>query len=122
MADTTRLPIIPDLRGGDLNHLERVTPIRLNLIMAGNPFMIIQELVAAFRQQYPDVWPIYYQTLPVEIIEPGSDLDRHHRIGYYTCQLKPSPNPENAKRFLRFIGSDRVQSIYTEHGFFPHDE
>jgi len=122
MADTTRLPIIPDPRGDDLTHLDRVKKSRLNLFMAGNQFMVMQELVAAFRQGYPEVWPIYYQTLSVDVIEPGPDLDQRHRIGYYICQLKQSLNPENAKRFLHFMGSDRVRSIYTEHGFFPHDE
>lgn len=282
MDDKTRLPVIPDPRGDDLCHLEELNTSRLNLFMAGNQFMVMQKLIAAFREHHPEVWPIYYQTLPpglqlkqilaggarfrggvieaaadiytsvnekamhrlaearkidpgshrlylhnrlvllvpdgnpasiasvsdlgrdhvrisqpdpanediafhiidmyrdaggdalvhrimkekrsagttvmtvvhhretplrlkersvdvgpvwateavfarfqkrpVEVIEPGPDLDQHQKINYYICRLKQSPNPENAKRFFRFMESDRARDIYTEHGFIPHDE
>jgi ABC-type molybdate transport system substrate-binding protein len=282
MDNTTRVPVIPDRQGNDLCHLEKRNTSQLNLFMAGNQFMVMQQLIAAFRERHPEVSPIYYQTLPpglqlkqilaggarfrggvidaaadiytsvsekamhrlaesrkidpgshrrylhnrlvllvpdgnpasivsvsdlgrdhvrisqpdpanediafhiidmyrdaggdalvhrimkekrstgttvmtvvhhretplrlqegsvdvgpvwateavfarsqglpVDVIEPGPDLDQRQRINYYICRLKPSPNPENAERFFRFMGSERARNIYAEHGFIPHDE
>lgn len=282
MTETTSLPVIPDSRRDDLLRLENIQQSQLNLFMAGNQFMVMQELVSAFKQLYPDIRHIYCQTLPpglqlkqilaggarfrgqcidamadiytsvnekamqrlaegqkiapgshrrylhnrlvllvpaanpasitavsdlgddavrisqpdpanediayhimnmyrdaggdalvhrimqekrtdgttimtvvhhretplrlqkgtadvgpvwategvyaryrklpVTVIEPGPDLDQRHRINYYICKLRRSPNPQNAARFLKFIASDRAQGIYEKHGFIPHEQ
>jgi len=69
MTDYPTLPLIPDSREDDLHHLEWIESSQLNLFMAGNQFMVMNELVAAFRQQHPHIERIYYQTLP-----PGLQL------------------------------------------------
>jgi molybdate transport system substrate-binding protein len=282
MTETTSLPVIPDLRRDDLLRLENIQQSQLNLFMAGNQFMVMQELLAAFRQLYPKIRHIYCQTLPpglqlkqilaggaifrcqhidaaadiytsvnekameqladahkiapgshhlylhnrlvllvpaanpasigsvsdlagdhvrisqpdpagediayhvmdmyrdaggdalvhrimeekraegttimtvvhhretplrllkgtvdvgpvwateavharlrqlpVGVIEPGSDLDQRHRINYYICKLRQSPNPQNAEKFLAFIASDHARAIYGKHGFINHEQ
>jgi hypothetical protein len=69
MADKTIIPVIPSTRGDDLHHLEWVEKSQLNLFMAGNQFMVMDELVSSFMRQHPDIQRIYYQTLP-----PGLQL------------------------------------------------
>ena len=60
------------------------------------------------------------QKLPVEVIEPGPDLDQRLKINYYICKLAQSPNPQNADTFLKFMGSNRARSIYEKFGFITH--
>lgn len=277
MTETTRLPVIPDSRRDDLRQLEIIEQSQLNLFMAGNQFMVMEELVSAFKQIHPEIRYIYYQTLPpgiqleqilaggarfhgqridaaadiytsvsekamerladtkkimpgshrlylhnrlallvpttnpasiatvsdlgsdhvrisqpdpanediahhiinmyrdaggdalvhrimeekraegttimtvvhhretplrlqkrsvdvgpvwateaeyarlcnlpVNVIEPGPDLDQRYRINYYICKLRKSPNPQYAEQFLAFIASDRARVIYEKHGF-----
>ena len=69
MSAKANLPVIPDSRSDDLHHLESLESCQLNLFMAGNQFMLMQELINAFKQQHPDIQNIYYQTLP-----PGLQL------------------------------------------------
>ena len=280
MTEKSSLPVIPDTRRDDLHHLRLSETSQLNLFMAGNQFMIMDELVAAFQQQYPHVQRIYYQTLPpglqlkqilaggaifcgrhidaaadiytsvnlkamqqltaaekiaagshrlylhnrlvllvpsgnpaavatisdlgrdhvrisqpdpinediafhimdmyrdaggtplvrrimeekraegttimtvvhhretpirlikktvdagpvwateavyarqqklpVELIEPGPDLDQRLKINYYICKMAQAPNPENAATFLTFMKSHRARSIYEKYGFITH--
>ena len=58
--------------------------------------------------------------LPVDVVDPGEDLDQREKINYYICPLKGSANPENGAKFLRFIKSLRAQGIYEKYGFIPH--
>ena len=69
MTEQPSLPVIPGSREDDLHHLEWLEKSQLNLFMAGNQFMLMQELVSAFKQQCPPVKHVYYQTLP-----PGLQL------------------------------------------------
>ena len=57
-------PVIPDEREDDLHGLENIARAELIIFMAGNQFMVMPELLAAFRQNHPRVGPIYYETLP----------------------------------------------------------
>ncbi len=282
MTETGNLPVIPDSRGDDLQHIELIHQSQLNLFMAGNQFMVMEELVSAFKELHPEIRNIYFQTLPpglqlrqiladgaiflgqridaaadiytsvseksmesladahkiapgshgrylhnrivllipsgnpaaiatvsdlgadhvrisqpdpanediafhimemyrdaggealvhrimeekraegttimtvvhhretplrlqkgtvdvgpvwateavyarsrnlpVNVIDPGPDLDQRHRINYYICKLKRSPHPQNAEKFLAFIASDRAHAIYERHGFITHDQ
>ncbi len=63
------LPEIPFNRGDDLHNIEYVDDADLVLFMAGNQFMVMDELISAFRQEYPDIKRIFYETLP-----PGLEL------------------------------------------------
>lgn len=58
------LPVIPSDRGDDLHNLDMMEDSDLNLFMAGNQFMVMAELLAAFQRRYPRIRRIYYQTLP----------------------------------------------------------
>ncbi len=62
-------PIIPADRGDDLHNLEFAQSADLVLFVAGNQFMVMEELLGCFQGLYPDVKKIFYETLP-----PGLEL------------------------------------------------
>jgi ABC-type molybdate transport system substrate-binding protein len=66
---TDELPVIPSDRSDDLHGLEYAHTADLVLFMAGNQFMVMDSLLAAFRDQFPEVRKIFYETLP-----PGLEL------------------------------------------------
>ena len=63
------LPTIPSDRGDDLHHLEFADSADLILFMAGNQFMVMEELLAAFQEENLEINKIFYETLP-----PGLEL------------------------------------------------
>jgi len=64
-------PAIPTERGDDLHNLEHADNADLILFMAGNQFMLMPELIAAFEETHPEVDSIFYETLP-----PGLELNQ----------------------------------------------
>ena len=66
---THTLPIIPADRIDDLHHLEHAEDAELILFMAGNQFMVMEEIIRAFQKENPEVKKIFYETLP-----PGLEL------------------------------------------------
>ena len=62
-------PVIPPERGDDLHNLEAAETADLVLFMAGNQFMAMADLIAAFREAHPEIEKIFYETLP-----PGMEL------------------------------------------------
>ena len=64
-----QLPTIPNERSDDLHGLEFADTADLVLFMAGNQFMVMDELLVEFRKQFPEVKKIFYETLP-----PGLEL------------------------------------------------
>ena len=67
--ERTRLPVIPTDRIDDLHNLEVAESAELVLFMAGNQFMVMDELLDAFQRKHPEVKKIFYETLP-----PGLEL------------------------------------------------
>jgi len=65
----TEYPVIPAERVDDLHNLELAGRADLVLFMAGNQFMVMEEIIAAFQQECPEVENIFYETLP-----PGLEL------------------------------------------------
>lgn len=65
------LPEIPSGRVDDLHNLELRDEADLVLFMAGNQFMVMDELLSAFRSLYPDIKKIFFETLP-----PGLELQQ----------------------------------------------
>jgi molybdenum ABC transporter molybdate-binding protein len=61
--------VIPSNRGDDLHNLEYKDDADLVLFVAGNQFMLMDELLAAFKEEHPGVEKIFYETLP-----PGLEL------------------------------------------------
>lgn len=53
------LPIIPPDRSDDLHGLEFAETADLVLFMAGNQFMVMNEIVSAFQAQYPEIKKIF---------------------------------------------------------------
>ena len=71
-------PVIPVDRGDDLHNLEYVESADLVLFVAGNQFMVMDELLSEFQNRYPDVERIFYETLP-----PGLELKQILTGGAY---------------------------------------
>jgi ABC-type molybdate transport system substrate-binding protein len=67
--NTVELPEIPSTRGDDLHNLEYLHDADLVLFMAGNQFMVMDELLKEFQSLYQEVKKIFYETLP-----PGLEL------------------------------------------------
>ncbi len=63
------LPIIPANRADDIHNLDILDKADLILFVAGNQFMLMEELLALFREKHPDIKHIFYETLP-----PGLEL------------------------------------------------
>ncbi len=66
---STELPEIPANFDGDLHNLQNLDNAELVLFMAGNQFMVMDELLQAFQQVHPEIQRIFYETLP-----PGLEL------------------------------------------------
>ena len=62
-------PVIPAERGDDLHNLEFADSADLVLFVAGNQFMVMEELLGAFQSQHAGINRIFYETLP-----PGLEL------------------------------------------------
>lgn len=67
--EKTSYPVIPPDRIDDLHNLDIADSPDLAVFMAGNQFMAMREIVAAFRKAHPDIEKIFYETLP-----PGLEL------------------------------------------------
>jgi ABC-type molybdate transport system substrate-binding protein len=67
--NTMELPEIPSSRGDDLHNIEYINDADLVLFMAGNQFMVMEELLGEFQKTCPEVKRIFYETLP-----PGLEL------------------------------------------------
>ncbi len=63
------MPEIPPTRGDDLHNIEHMNKADLVLFMAGNQFMVMEDLLEEFRKTCPEVREIFYETLP-----PGLEL------------------------------------------------
>jgi len=70
-SEMNEYPVIPTQRGDDLHNLEHADSADLILFMAGNQFMLMPKLIAAFKESYPEVAAIFYETLP-----PGLELNQ----------------------------------------------
>jgi ABC-type molybdate transport system substrate-binding protein len=66
---TEQYPEIPSDRADDLHNLEIIDRAQLILFMAGNQFMVMDDLIRLFQERHPEVRYIFYETLP-----PGLEL------------------------------------------------
>ncbi|NOZ24626.1 MAG: ABC transporter substrate-binding protein [Nitrospirae bacterium] len=69
LSDSNGYPEIPSNRRDDLHNLEVMEEAQLVLFMAGNQYMVMEELIGAFQRRHPEVEKIFYETLP-----PGLEL------------------------------------------------
>ena len=67
--DKGPLPEIPPDRADDLHNLEIADKAQLVLFMAGNQFMVMDDLIRLFKEKHPELEYIFYETLP-----PGLEL------------------------------------------------
>lgn len=83
------LPEIPLSRGDDLHNLEYMESADLVLFMAGNQFMVMDDLLCVFQEQYPEVKHIFYETLP-----PGLELKQILASGanFGDIQIRGTPD------------------------------
>lgn len=64
MTPPPEFPIIPSDRSDDLCNLHLARDCDLALFMAGNQFMVMPELIHAFKSRNPKIRAIFYETLP----------------------------------------------------------
>ncbi len=69
MSEKNLMPEIPPTRGDDLHGLELMAEADLVLFMAGNQFMVMDDLLGRFRTERPEIQSISFETLP-----PGLEL------------------------------------------------
>jgi len=69
METRFEMPEIPLTRADDIHNLEHMDDADLVLFMAGNQFMVMEELLEEFTCRHPDIRSIFYETLP-----PGLEL------------------------------------------------
>jgi ABC-type molybdate transport system substrate-binding protein len=77
-SEISAYPVIPVDRGDDLHNLEYAASADLVLFVAGNQFMVMDELLNRFQNQHPDIEKIFYETLP-----PGLELKQILAGGAY---------------------------------------
>lgn len=68
-AEKGEMPQIPSDMSDDLHNLEYAEEPDLVLFVAGNQFMVMEELLGSFQKKFPKVEKIFYETLP-----PGLEL------------------------------------------------
>jgi len=68
-GEKMRFPVIPSDREDDLHNLAIADSADLVLLVAGNQFMVMKELLLAFQKEYPEIKKVFYETLP-----PGLEL------------------------------------------------
>lgn len=69
MSEERNMPEIPPTRADDLHGIEHMDNADLILFVAGNQFMVMDELLGEFGRLYPHIKRIFYETLP-----PGLEL------------------------------------------------
>jgi hypothetical protein len=79
------LPIIPSDRADDLHNLGIADSADLVLFMAGNQLMTMDELIAGFQQEHPNVKDIFYGR------KTGG---RHHHLHHRASQRNSAANSE----------------------------
>lgn len=110
--DKKALPVIPPDRLDDLHGLDIVDRADLVLFVAGNQFMVMDELLKAFKKRCPEVEHIFYETLPpgleLKQILAGGALFRGRVLAVYP-DVYASVSSEAMKtlRQKRHLGSQR---------------
>jgi len=55
----------------------------------------------------------------VEGVTIAAPLNQQHKVGYAIGGLDNARNPANATRFLKYLGTQKAQDIYSSYGFLP---
>lgn len=105
-----KYPVIPSGRADDLHNLAIAESADLVLFMAGNQFMVMDELVQHFQKEYPDIKNIFYETLP-----PGLELKQILAGGAVFCDRLITVTPDiyasvNKKGMLALEEAGRIHS------------
>ena len=59
------------------------------------------------------------QGRPLEGVEIPAPLNKQDKVGYAIGPMSKARNMKNAKRFLKYLGTDDAQNIYVSYGFIP---
>lgn len=112
--DDKILPVIPSDRGDDLHNLEISDSADLVLFMAGNQFMVMEEIISDFKKKYPDIERIFYETLPpgleLKQVLSGGAFFRGKKIDVH-ADIYSSVN-EKAMKTLTEAGKIRKEEYY----------
>jgi molybdate transport system substrate-binding protein len=96
---------VPDLHG------DIVDP-QLVIFFHGNQFMVTHDLIAAFREAFPEYERIYWETLP-----PGVLVDQIREGALVVGNLRIAVRPD-----VFTAGASRIGQLDRESGWFEHME
>ncbi len=84
-------PVNFTIRGVDDDMDLHGNPMTADLVIfaAGNQWMVLPDLIAAFRRDHPEVRNVYYQTLPPGILAEQMDNGASLRIGELLINVEP---------------------------------
>lgn len=102
-----KIPEIPANRTEDLHNFEYLGEEDLLLFLAGNQFMLAEELIGVFKKHYPEAKKIVYETLP-----PGLELKqilvgRAYYQGQY-LELRPDVYTCVSERALQILEENNL--------------
>ncbi len=90
-AATPAPPVNFTIRGVDDDMDLHGNPMTADLVIfaAGNQWMVLPDLIAAFRREHPEVRSVYYQTLPPGILAEQMDNGASLRVGELLINVEP---------------------------------
>lgn len=102
-----KIPEIPANRADDLHNFEYLGEEDLLIFLAGNQFMLAEELMHIFKKYYPEAKKIVYETLP-----PGLELKqilagRAYYQGKY-LELRPDVYTCVAEKALQVLEENKL--------------
>lgn len=101
---SVELPEIPTGFGNDLHNLQYMDNADLILFMAGNQFMVMDELLQAFQGVHAGIKRIFYETLP-----PGLELKQILSGGAKFGDKEISVTPD----IYSSVTEDAMKELYT---------
>lgn len=96
---------VPDIHGNPCD-------AKLVILIGGNQFFVLPQLVAAFEQQHPDLkGHIFYETLPPGILRKQIAADGAITLGNLTIQVKPDVYEAGARVLKQMEEANQVKGV-----------
>lgn len=96
---------VPDIHGNPCD-------AKLVILIGGNQFFVLPQLVAAFEQQHPDIkGHIFYETLPPGILRKQIAANGAITLGNLTIQLKPDVYEAGARVLKQMEEAKQVKGV-----------
>lgn len=95
---------VPDLHGNPAG-------ARLVLLIGGNQFMVLPDLIAGFERQHPELrGRIFYETLPPGILRRQAAQHGTLTLGNLTIEVQPDVYQAGARVLATMVGEGQVET------------